>query len=186
MRGILEWLSLFRHWLPTTFLHLLTSNAARPNFLFYQVSEPDSRDERSMILISFVVRLFHHKLSTNILLATNFLIGWVFWGNMFYLPMYFQNVRGLSPSTSGSLILPMVITYGITSGVSGVLISLTGCYKSVISGGAALWAIGAILKSTYGTTTPFRLCLVTGILEGIGIGCSLQPGISIGLIKILP
>ncbi|KAJ5723770.1 hypothetical protein N7488_001805 [Penicillium malachiteum] len=134
-----------------------------------------------LIQISVLVRLFQYNRSTNILLATNIFIGWVFWGNLFFLPLYFQIVRGLSPSAAGSLILPMVIAHGATSGLSGAVMSLAGCYKPVISIGAALWAIGAILKSTYGQTTPFRLFVITGILEGIGVGCGLQP-VLVGLL----
>ncbi|KAJ5709072.1 hypothetical protein N7493_010406 [Penicillium malachiteum] len=134
------------------------------------------------VLTSMVaVILIQYNRSTNILLATNIFIGWVFWGNLFYLPLYFQIVRGLSPSGAGSLILPMVIAHGATSGLSGAVMSLAGCYKPVISIGAALWAIGAILKSTYGQTTPFRLFIITGILEGIGVGCGLQP-VLVGLL----
>ncbi|KAJ5672645.1 hypothetical protein N7507_001772 [Penicillium longicatenatum] len=127
------------------------------------------------------MRLFRYNRSTNILLAMNILIGWVFWGNLFYLPLYFQTVRGLSPATAGSFILPMVIAHGITSGLSGVIMSLTGFYKPVISTGAALWALGAILKSTYGIATPTSLFFATGILEGIGVGCQLQP-VLVGLL----
>ncbi|KAJ5109301.1 hypothetical protein N7456_005976 [Penicillium angulare] len=116
------------------------------------------------------MRLFRYNKSTNILLATNLLIGWVFWGNLFYLPLYFQNVRGYSPTTAGSLVLPMVISHGVTSGLSGLLMSLTGHYKPVISIGAGLWATGAILKSSYGKATSFPLFCLTGILEGIGVG----------------
>ncbi|KAJ5280193.1 major facilitator superfamily domain-containing protein [Penicillium angulare] len=115
------------------------------------------------------IRLFRYNKSTNILLATHLLIGWVFWGNLFYLPLYFQNVRGYSPTAAGSLILPMVIAHGVTSGLSGLLMSLTGHYKPVISIGAGLWTTGAMLKSSYGKTTSSPLFCLTGILEGIGV-----------------
>lgn len=108
----------------------------------------------------------------------NILIGWVFWGNLFYLPLYFQTVRGLSPATAGSFILPMVIAHGATSGLSGVLMSLSGRYTPIITTGMALWAIGAVMKATYGQGTPFPLFFVAGILEGIGVGCGLQPGMN--------
>ncbi|KAJ6133476.1 hypothetical protein N7471_008691 [Penicillium samsonianum] len=127
------------------------------------------------------MRLFQYNRSTNILLAMNIPIGWVYWGNLFYLPLYFQTVRRLNPSTAGSFILPMVIAHGATSGLSGVVMSLAGCYKPIISSGAALWAIGAIVKSTYGQTTPFSLFFVAGIFEGIGVGCALQP-VMVGLL----
>jgi hypothetical protein len=108
----------------------------------------------------------------------NILIGWVFWGNLFYLPLYFQTVRGLSPATAGSFILPMVIAHGATSGLSGILMSLSGRYTPIISTGTALWAIGAVMKATYGQGTPFPLFFLAGILEGIGVGCGLQPGMN--------
>lgn len=75
--------------------------------------------------------------------------------------------------------LPLVIAHGITSALSGIIISLLGRYVSVISVGTALWAIGAAMKVTYGKTTPIYLILVVGVLEGIGVGVSLQPGESL-------
>lgn len=126
--------------------------------------------------INFEVHLFKLNRSTNILLAMNIGIGWVFWGNLFYIPLYFQTVRGMSPATAGSVILPMVIAHGITSGVSGIITAYFGRYKPVICTGAALWAIGAMVKSTYGQNTPVHWFFIVGIFEGIGVGCGLQPG----------
>lgn len=125
------------------------------------------------------VRLFRYNYSTNILLAVNILIGWVFWGNLFYIPLYFQNVRGWSPGTAGSLILPMVIAHGITSGLSGLIISWTGKYKVVISTGVGMWMIAAAAKSFYTQQTPLWILELGGIFEGIGVGCSFQPGMHI-------
>ncbi|KAE8342655.1 hypothetical protein BDV24DRAFT_173662 [Aspergillus arachidicola] len=122
------------------------------------------------------MRLFKYNYSTNILLAVNILIGWVFWGNLFYIPLYFQNVRGWSPGTAGSLILPMVIAHGITSGLTGLIISWTGRYKVVISTGVGMWMIAAAAKSFYTQQTPLWILELGGIFEGIGVGCSFQPG----------
>ncbi|GFF53934.1 hypothetical protein IFM51744_08234 [Aspergillus udagawae] len=127
------------------------------------------------------LHLFQYGLSTNILLTMNVIIGWVFWANLFYIPLYFQNVRGWSPATAGSLILPMVIAHGATSALSGILVAATGRYTRIISGGAALWTIGAIGKTLYGQTTPVWSFFVVGIFEGFGVGCSLQP-VLVGLL----
>ncbi|KAB8267797.1 major facilitator superfamily domain-containing protein [Aspergillus minisclerotigenes] len=127
------------------------------------------------------LRLFKYNYSTNILLAVNILIGWVFWGNLFYIPLYFQNVRGWSPGTAGSLILPMVIAHGITSGLTGLIISWTGRYKVVISTGAGMWMIAAAAKSFYTQQTPLWILELGGIFEGIGVGCSFQP-VMVGLL----
>ena len=104
------------------------------------------------------------------------MIGWVFWGNLFYIPLYFQNVRGWSPVLAGSLILPMVIAHGVATGLGGILMSLTGRYTPVISIGAGLWVLGAATKSLYNQATPIWLFVIVGIFEGVGVGCSLQPG----------
>ncbi|KAM0464473.1 hypothetical protein ACHAPV_002299 [Trichoderma viride] len=120
-------------------------------------------------------RLFRYGRSTNILIFANILIGWIFWGNMFVLPLYLQNVRGLSPAQAGALMLPMVITHGLTSGLTGILISVIGRYKPVIVIGAACWVLAAIGKMHFHQTTPFWEIIVVGVFDGISVGCSLQP-----------
>ncbi|KAL4895218.1 major facilitator superfamily-domain-containing protein [Aspergillus ambiguus] len=121
------------------------------------------------------MRLFHRGLSANILIGANVAIGWVFWGNLFYLPLYFQNVQGWNPSQAGALILPMVIAHGLSSGLSGFLISFFGRYKPVLRGGAAIWAVATACKSFYGSETMPAAFGVVGILEGVGVGGCLQP-----------
>jgi hypothetical protein len=120
--------------------------------------------------------LFSYGPSTNILISINVLIGWIYWGNLFILPLYLQNVRGESPSKAGILMLPMVIAHGITSASTGILISLNGHYKPIIVTGAFCWALAAVSKLYYDQETEAWRIIVVGILDGIGVGCSLQPG----------
>lgn len=123
------------------------------------------------------MRLFKYGYSTNILLAANIIIGWIFWGNLFYMPLYFQNVRGFSPARAGSYILPMVIAHGVTSGLTGVLVAVFGRYMSIIRTGVGLWAVAACIKSVfYSQTSPISMIFIIGIFEGFGVGCCLQPG----------
>ncbi|KAJ5930884.1 hypothetical protein N7466_006377 [Penicillium verhagenii] len=126
-------------------------------------------------------RLFQYGRSTNILLAMNFIIGWIFHCNLFYIPLYFQNVRGWSPTMAGSLILPLVIAHGLTSGLNGPVVASLGRYTPVITTGAGIWVIGATAKTLYGNITPAWMIVVFGIFEGVGVGCSLQP-ILVGLL----
>ncbi|KAK4161178.1 major facilitator superfamily transporter [Cladorrhinum sp. PSN259] len=121
-------------------------------------------------------RLFQYNRSTNILIGANILIGWIYWGNLFLVPLYLQNARGSSPSQAGVLMLPMVVTHGLTSGLTGVIIYILGRYKPVIVAGAVCWVLGALLKVThYHEATPTWQIVVVGILDGVGVGCSLQP-----------
>ncbi|KAG9228132.1 putative efflux pump antibiotic resistance protein [Amylocarpus encephaloides] len=91
-------------------------------------------------------QLFYYNRSTNVLIFVNILIGWVYWGNLFILPLYLQNVRGSSTAQAGVLMLPMVITHGLTSGLTGVLISMLGHYKPIIVTGAFCWTLAALAK----------------------------------------
>ncbi|OJJ43040.1 hypothetical protein ASPZODRAFT_19744 [Penicilliopsis zonata CBS 506.65] len=121
------------------------------------------------------MHLFTSGYSANILLAQNIAIGWVYWGNLFYLPLYFQNVRGWDPIKAGTLILPMVIAHGIFSGLSGFLVSWTGRYWPVIVTGAAVWTVTTGCKALYTQHTPVWVFVVLGIFDGFGIGFCFQP-----------
>ncbi|ETS74356.1 hypothetical protein PFICI_14222 [Pestalotiopsis fici W106-1] len=120
-------------------------------------------------------RLFSYNRSTNILIFINILIGWIYWGNLFVLPLYLQNVRGFSPSQAGVLLLPMVISHGVTSALTGILISFLGHYKPIIVTGATCWALAAVAKFYIDQDTQIWSLIVVGILDGVGVGCSLQP-----------
>lgn len=122
------------------------------------------------------MRLLKNGYSANILLIQNLAIGWVYWGNLFYIPVYFQAVRGYDPSRSGVLLLPMVIAHGIFSGTSGFMVSHFGGYYWILLLGSAVWTIGASLKAKfYEQTTSQWMFIVFGILEGFGVGFCFQP-----------
>jgi hypothetical protein len=121
-------------------------------------------------------QLFSYGHSTNILISINVLIGWIYWGNLFVLPLYLQSVRGASPSQAGVLLLPMVIAHGLTSALTGILVSVSRHYKPIIVTGAVCWALAAVAKLYYDQETAIWRIIVVGILDGVGVGCSLQPG----------
>ena len=122
--------------------------------------------------------LFNYGCSTNILIFINVLIGWIFWGNLFCIPLYLQNIRGFTPGQAGLFMLPMVIAHGLTSALTGLLISLCGHYKPIVVTGAICWAIAAVIKLRYDQSTPIWTLVVIGMFDGVGVGCSLQPGMS--------
>ena len=123
-----------------------------------------------------IVRLLQNGFTANALLLQSFLIGWVFWANLFYLPLYFQNVRGWSPSRSGVLILPMTVAHGVFSGISGNVVSRLGHFKWIIVVGNAVWTAGLGCQIAYRLNTPVWAIVVIGIANGFGVGLTLQPG----------
>ncbi|KAL2857051.1 hypothetical protein BJY01DRAFT_242454 [Aspergillus pseudoustus] len=84
------------------------------------------------------LHLFQSSRSTNLLLAMDLIVGWVFYSNLFYTPLYFQIIRSWSPSTAGSMILSMVISHGTTSCMTGILVATLGHYMPIIRGGTGL------------------------------------------------
>ena len=106
--------------------------------------------------------------------AVGFIIGLALFGAITYLPLYLQDVKGHSPTTSGLLITPMMAGLLITSIGSGQLISRFGRYKPFPIAGTALMAVGLWLLSRLqvGTST-----LVTGaymLVLGLGLGLVIQ------------
>ncbi|KAL9120485.1 MAG: hypothetical protein Q9187_002957 [Circinaria calcarea] len=77
-------------------------------------------------------RLFTNDLSANVVLVQGTIHGFVYWANLFYVPIFLQNVHGYGPVVSGAIIIPMVASHGIGSIISGQLISRTGHYNPII------------------------------------------------------
>ncbi|RJE25229.1 hypothetical protein PHISCL_02442 [Aspergillus sclerotialis] len=67
----------------------------------------------------------------------------------YYLPMWFQGVKGASPIQSGVWTLPWVITNTITSLACGILISKVGYADMFMTGGTVFGATGSGLFTTF-------------------------------------
>src|SRR5437762_13475850 len=76
--------------------------------------------------------------------AVGFIVGLALFGAVTYLPLYLQDVKGHSPTTSGLLILPLMVGLLITSIGSGQLISRFGRYKPFPVAGTAIMAVGLV------------------------------------------
>ncbi|RYP09156.1 hypothetical protein DL765_008547 [Monosporascus sp. GIB2] len=91
-------------------------------------------------------RLFKHRTSAvgflMIFLASTFLQA-----ISFFLPIYFQAIKGASPLMSGVYYLPFTIAILILAGMAGGFLSKTGRYRPVHWAGWTLSAIGAGLLS---------------------------------------
>ena len=59
-------------------------------------------------------------------MATSLCNGAIFYSTLYYLPTYYQVVKGVSAIRSGVLLLPLVLTQTVTSFVTGFIQSKTG------------------------------------------------------------
>ena len=98
---------------------------------------------------------------------------------IYYLPIYFQSIRGASPIESGVDNLPLVISVGIFCVVGGIVVSKTGHATPTMFGGAAIATIGCGLLYTMDLDTSTGKWIGYQILVGSAIAFSVQNGMNI-------
>jgi EmrB/QacA subfamily drug resistance transporter len=106
--------------------------------------------------------------------ALGFIVGFAMFGGITFLPQFQQYVQGQSATSSGLLLMPMMIAAMIVSLSGGLLITRTGHYKSLPIVGSALMAFGLFLFSTMGLDTAAWQSGVYMAILGAGMGCMMQ------------
>jgi len=102
------------------------------------------------------------------------LVGLAMFGAIAFLPLYFQVVKGSSPTLSGLQLLPLMAGLLLTSIVGGQIVSRTGKYRMFPIAGTAIMSIGLFLLSglTVQTSTPEAAAYL--FVTGFGIGLVMQ------------
>jgi MFS family permease len=93
---------------------------------------------------------------------------------VYFLPVWFQAIKGDSAVQSGIHLLPMVLAIVVASIFTGVSTSRVGYYTPFLIFGICLSAIGAGLLTTLGVNTTVGQWVGFQILYGFGLGCSSQ------------
>jgi EmrB/QacA subfamily drug resistance transporter len=106
--------------------------------------------------------------------AFAFLAGIAMFGTLIFLPVYFQAVRGMSPTQSGLALLPAIVGIFSTSISSGQLISRTGRYKLYPVAGAVIMTVALAALSRLDVDTPFWQVALSSYLFGAGLGFTMQ------------
>jgi EmrB/QacA subfamily drug resistance transporter len=120
------------------------------------------------------LRFFQNKVFT-LTSIVGLVVGMGLFGGISVLPLYLQIVRGVSPTQSGLLLIPLTAGLMIGAIISGQLISRTGRYKIFPIIGSLLCVIALILMSFIGADTPLWQTDIYGALFGVGIGNIMQP-----------
>src|SRR6266545_3636241 len=78
--------------------------------------------------------------------GVGFIVGLSLFGAVTFLPIYLQVVKGVSPLTSGVLLMPMMLGMLATSVISGRIISRFGRYKlfPILGTGTMTFGLGAL------------------------------------------
>lgn len=106
------------------------------------------------------------------------IVGWVstiaLFGAEFLLPLYLQNLRGLSAVDTGLLLMPQGLAAGVAGPIAGQLTDKIGARYVVAFGFILLvvntWNLSQLTIGTSYTTLTYLL-----VVRGLALGCALQP-----------
>lgn len=119
-------------------------------------------------------------------MAYNFLIGGGNFLLLYYIPLYFQVISGVSPSESGIRNLPLIIAVVISTIISGGLITVYGHIIPIMISSAITATIGCGLIYTLDIESSSAKWIGYQALVGIGIGFGLQTPIILAQAVVEP
>lgn len=103
-------------------------------------------------------------------LAIVFLHGYVFISGSYYLPLYFQAIRGATPILSGVYLLPTAIALAFGSLSTGVFIAKTGMFLPPIYMGFFFMTVGYGLFIDFDAYSSWAKLIIFQIIAGFGVG----------------
>jgi len=106
--------------------------------------------------------------------SVGFIVGLSLFGAVTFLPIYLQVVKGVSPSISGLLLMPMMLGMLATSVISGRLISRFGRYKLFPVLGTATMTFGLGALSLLAIDSGDWQTAIDALWLGLGMGMVMQ------------
>nr|XP_018262690.1 uncharacterized protein I303_04169 [Kwoniella dejecticola CBS 10117]OBR84848.1 hypothetical protein I303_04169 [Kwoniella dejecticola CBS 10117] len=109
-----------------------------------------------------------------LLLIQTWLVGIVYYGGIYFVPLYLQNVQGYSPILSAALLLPLVLGQVLTTTISGYVVKFSNRTWSSFFVGFLLWTAGQSAQLCFRENTAKGVIVGCLILQGFGIGSTIQ------------
>ncbi|KAI4167500.1 MAG: hypothetical protein LQ343_007178 [Gyalolechia ehrenbergii] len=103
-----------------------------------------------------------------------FCLGASFFVLIYFVPIWFQAIKGVSATKSGIMVLPMILSLVLISVISGVGVTILGYYAPFMIISSILMSIGVGLMSTWSTSTNHSMWIGYQAIYGLGIGCGMQ------------
>ncbi|CUS12084.1 unnamed protein product [Tuber aestivum] len=96
--------------------------------------------------------------------------GMILWSLLYYLPLYFEAIKGLSPIMAGVAVFPETFTVAPASVVVGLLVSITGRFRWALWLGWTLTVMGMGLLVLLDVHTPTVSWIFISLVSGLGTG----------------
>lgn len=113
--------------------------------------------------------LFYDR-STSICYFTDFIHGIILWTILYFLPLYFEGVKGYTFVISGVAALPQSVTVIPCAAIAGIIAAVTGHYRWALWVGWVLTAFGCGLMCLLGVDTTVTQWIFIDGVSGIGMG----------------
>ena len=144
-----------------TLVPLIVGGAGLVGFVFYEIyvaSEPIIPMKifaNRTVLISYYMDVIH---------------GLTLWTLLYYMPLYYEAVKGYSPILSGVALFPDTFTVAPLAVVTGFLITKTGRYRPAVWSGWVLSVLGVGLLVVLKVDTSVPGWIFLTIVSGVGLG----------------
>jgi EmrB/QacA subfamily drug resistance transporter len=103
-----------------------------------------------------------------------FFTGMGMFGGIIFIPLFFQGVLGVTATTSGSLLTPMMLGLIVGSFISGQLLSRAGGHYRIQGAvGISIMGIGLALLSRMNAETSYTSAVANIVITGFGLGITL-------------
>ncbi|KAH7381521.1 major facilitator superfamily transporter [Pyrenochaeta sp. MPI-SDFR-AT-0127] len=112
--------------------------------------------------------------------AFGFFLGGGFFVLLYYLPIYFQAVQGVSAEQSGIRNLALIVSETIFTILAGILISAFGLFAPLMIFGSVVATVSAGLTFTLSGSSSIGHWVGYQVLAGLGIGLCFQAPIMAG------
>ncbi len=100
----------------------------------------------------------------------NFIVGFSLFASAVYLPLFVQAVQGKSATSSGLILMPMMLAAVLSSIGGGLYISKTGKYKMAFIMGTITMTYGLFLMSKFNVNSSSWNISLAMIVVGLGVG----------------
>jgi EmrB/QacA subfamily drug resistance transporter len=109
--------------------------------------------------------------TVSVSMAVSLFTGFAMFGAIIFIPLYFQGVLGLSATSSGSFLTPMMLGVVAGSLTAGQLLSRGGGHYKVLGiVGLAVMSVGMALLFTLTTNTSYAIAVLYIVVAGLGLG----------------
>ena len=107
----------------------------------------------------------------------NFTSGLLLWCGIFFVPQFVQQVREVSPTRSGLVLMPLMFGAALGTLVTGQLVARTGRYRTWPIAGSVLMTVAMVLLAGLDEGSPVLAAALSALLLGIGAGFVMQPSL---------